>query len=83
MPNWTFRVKFRLPDGTVLNEQSVEREIALAEPGPYTIRSLGRKHPIKAIGLFSRGRPCPTRDRLRASVNGPRTLCCGAVRASR
>lgn len=28
MPNWTFRVKFRLPDGTVLYEHNIEREIA-------------------------------------------------------
>ncbi len=47
MNDYTFRIRFRIVDGTVLKEESTEREIAFAPGGPYTLHALARGQPIK------------------------------------
>jgi len=47
MTDYTFRIRFRIVEGTVLDEESPEREIAFAPGGPYTLHALARAQPIK------------------------------------
>ena len=47
MTDYTFRIRFRIVEGTMLDEESTEREIAFAPGGPYTLHALARAQPIK------------------------------------
>jgi len=45
--DYGFRIRFRIVDGTVLNEESSDREIAVGERGAYTLHAFPQDGPIK------------------------------------
>lgn len=70
MTDYTFRIRFRIVDGTVLNEESTEREIALAHGEPYTLCAVPREQPInKSNWLVLKG---PTFDEENQAWNAGR-----------